>query len=94
MPKSEGMGAAVAHSISPELVLVCPELREHALRLLPAIDPDELFAVAPRTAIATAHRPRLLVALAVYLTGAVFVGALRATALTAVIVAAAFILSW
>ena len=88
------MGAAVAHSISPELALVCPELRLHALSLLPTIDPDELFAVAPRAVVATQQRPRFLVALAVYLTGAVFVGVLRATALTAVIVAAAFILSW
>jgi len=37
------MGAALAHAISPELALVSPELREHALRLLPAIDPDALF---------------------------------------------------
>ena len=43
------MGAAAeAHSISPELVLVSPELREHALRLLPALDPDALFEVAHR----------------------------------------------
>ena len=41
------MGAAVAHPISPELVLVCPELREHALTLLPALDPEELFSVEP-----------------------------------------------
>ena len=46
------MGAAVAHPISPELVLVCPELREHALTLLPAVDPEELFAVEPRPAAA------------------------------------------
>ena len=45
-------GAAVAHPISPELVLVCPELREHALTLLPAVDPEELFAVEPRPAAA------------------------------------------
>ena len=51
------MGAAVAHPISPELVLVCPELREHALTLLPAVDPEELFAVEPRRATATAPRP-------------------------------------
>jgi len=41
------MGAAVAHEISPELVLVCPELRAHALTLLPTLDPDELFTVQP-----------------------------------------------
>lgn len=39
------MGAAVAQEISPELVLVCPELRAHALTLLPTVDPDELFTV-------------------------------------------------
>jgi hypothetical protein len=51
------MGAAVAHPISPELVLVCPDLREHALTLLPAVDPEELFAVEPRPAAAPAPRP-------------------------------------
>ena len=45
-----GMGVAVAHEISPELVLVCPELRAHALTLLPTLDPDELFAVEPAPA--------------------------------------------
>jgi hypothetical protein len=56
------MGAAVAHHpISPELVLVCPELREQALTLLPAVDPDELFAVEPRPAAEPAQeRPRLV----------------------------------
>ena len=44
------MGVAVAQPVSPELVLVCPELRERALELLPAIDPDALFAVEPRPA--------------------------------------------
>ena len=39
------MGLAVAQPLSPELVLVCPELRAHALELLPARDPDVLFRV-------------------------------------------------
>ena len=99
------MGAAVAHQISPELVLVCPELREHALTLLPAVDPEELFAVAPRAPIV--EQPRLVlvepapesrtflpVALAAYFTEAIFLGALRGTAVTAVIVVLAFALSW
>jgi hypothetical protein len=43
------MGSA-AQPLSPELVLVCPELRAHALELLPALDPDALFDVAPRPA--------------------------------------------
>ena len=99
------MGAAVAHQISPELVLVCPELREHALTLLPAVDPEELFAVEPRAPIV--EQPRLVlvepapesrtflpVALAAYFTEAIFLGALRGTAVTAVIVVLAFALSW
>jgi hypothetical protein len=105
------MGAAVAHPISPELVLVCPELREHALTLLPTLDPDELFAVEPRRPTVepsrptqVPERPRLVlveperrapmpVALAAYLTEALFLGALRGAALTAVIVVIAFVLS-
>jgi hypothetical protein len=58
MPKTRGMGAAVAHEISPELALVCPELRAHALTLLPTVDPDELFAVEPAPA-PLPQRPRL-----------------------------------
>jgi hypothetical protein len=105
------MGAAVAHPISPELVLVCPELREHALTLLPTLDPDELFAVEPRRPAVepsrptqVPERPRLVlveperrtpmpVALAAYLTEALFLGALRGAALTAVIFVIAFVLS-
>ena len=112
------MGAAVAHEISPELVLVCPELRAHALTLLPALDPDELFAVRPapaRRATAVAQvvepprlvlvepepiaaveperRPSLPVALAAYTTEALFLGAVRGAALTAVIAAVAFVLA-
>ena len=52
-----GMGAAVAHEISPELVLVCPELRAHALTLLPTLDPDELFAIAPARPVEPAPAP-------------------------------------
>lgn len=44
------MGLAAAQPLSPELVLVCPELRAHALELLPARDPDALFHVDPRPA--------------------------------------------
>ena len=98
------MGGAVAHPISPELVLVCPELREHALTLLPTVDPDELFVVERRAPVVH-ERPQLVlvepepraplpVALAAYLTEAVLIGVLRAAALTAVIVMAAFALSW
>jgi hypothetical protein len=62
------MGAARAQPISPELVLVSPELREQALRLLPAFDPDALFQVdarptaplAPEPARVPLERPRLI----------------------------------
>jgi len=111
------MGAAVAHEISPELVLVCPELRAHALTLLPTVDPDELFTVEPasaqlpqppRLALVAPEpepelepeprdeaepRPPLPVALAAYTTEALFLGALRGAALTAVIAAVAFVLA-
>lgn len=100
------MGAAAAHPISPELVLVSPELREHALRLLPAIDPDALFEVDPRPAPPPElhERPRLVlveperrtplpVALAAYATEAVVLGALRAAGLTAAIMVVAFLLA-
>ena len=117
------MGAAVAHEISPELVLVCPELREQALTALPTLDPDELFTVEPapaplpqpRLALVepetepeteaepeprpeprgevVEHRPPLPVALAAYTTEALFLGAVRGAALTAVIAAVAFVLA-
>ena len=111
------MGAAVAHPISPELVLVCPELREHALTLLPAVDPEELFAVEPRPAAApppvaapVPERPQLALvepepiaeperraplplALVAYITEAIFLGAMRGAALTALIVVLAFVLA-
>jgi hypothetical protein len=54
------MGAAVAHVISPELALVCPELRAHALNLLPALDPDALFTIAPSPPARIAEPPRLV----------------------------------
>lgn len=115
------MGAAVAHEISPELVLVCPELREHALTLLPTLDPEELFTVEPAPAPVTQprlafvepepepepepestmpeprgeveRRPPLPVALAAYTTEALFLGAVRGAALTAVIAGVAFVLA-
>jgi hypothetical protein len=98
------MGVAVAHPISPELVLVCPELREHALTLLPAVDPDELFTVEPRPPAQIHERPRLVlveqerraplpVALAAYMTEALFLGAIRGAALTAAIAVIAFLLA-
>jgi hypothetical protein len=119
--------AAEAQPISPELVLVSPELREHALRLLPALDPDALFAVAPAPAVPSPEprrqpnrqpqpqlrfdhdreleRPRLVlvepepapprlpVAVAVYATEAIVLGAVRAAGLTVAITLLAFLLA-
>ena len=127
------MGAAAeALTISPELVLVSPELREHALRLLPALDPEALFAVPPRPPaqpgpliLAAAPEPapapelrralehdreppprlvlvepqqrqpppRLPVAVALYATEALVLGAVRAAGLTAAIALVAFLLA-
>lgn len=119
------MGPAVAQEISPELVLVCPELRAHALTILPAVDPDELFVVEPAPVTlkpeppaSVLERPRLVlaeperidepkpialveqerraplpVALAVYTTEALLLGAVRGAALTAAIAVIAFILA-
>jgi hypothetical protein len=42
-------------------VLVCPELREHALEQLPPLDPDALFAVDRRPAPPHVERPRPVV---------------------------------
>lgn len=113
------MGAAAeARSISPELVLVSPELREHALGLLPALDPDALFVVPPRPAAPPPPalersrgidhvreptrlvlvepepaQPRLPVAVAVYTTEALFLGAVRGAGLTAAVTILAFLLA-
>jgi hypothetical protein len=108
------MGAAVAHEISPELVLVCPELRAHALTLLPTLDPDELFTVQPAPPprlvvvqpprpvpvepprplpVAPERRAPLPVALAVYTTEALLLGAVRGAALIAAIAIVAFVLA-
>jgi len=39
---------ATAPPVSPELALVCPDLHEQALALLPTVDPDALFRRVPR----------------------------------------------
>jgi hypothetical protein len=85
------MGATAAQPISPELVLVCPELRGQALELLPTLDPDALFAVEREPAV---EHVSFRVAIAAYATEALVLGALRGVIVTAVIAAAAFFLSW
>lgn len=93
------MRTAVAEPISPELVLVSPDLRELALARLPVPDPDALFRVGahgrPQLALLSTAEPRppLPVAVAAYAVEALVVGALRGGAMIAVIAAAAFVLA-
>ena len=93
------MSAAVAQPISPELVLVSPDLRERALASLPVPDPDALFRVVPhlqpRLAIVppAPPRPPLPVAVAAYVAEALLLGAVRGAAMVAAIAAAAFVLA-
>ena len=56
--ETSGVGVAAAQPLSPELVLVCPELRERALAQLPPRDPDALFAVDRPLAGQPVGRPR------------------------------------
>jgi len=77
--------------LSPELALICPELRARALALLPAIDPNALFAVAPRPRVEVVPLP---VAFAAYAAEAVLLMALRGAALTTVIAVASFLVAW
>ena len=96
------------HEISPELVLVSPDLRESALGRLPSIDPDDLFRTEPRPRAEPRRRaeprpraepepepapPSLPKAVAAYAAAALFYGAIRAAVMFAVIVIAAFLLA-
>jgi hypothetical protein len=81
----------VAEPISPELVMVSPELRESALDALPAIDAEALFVVAPRSAPEAGRS--FPVAFAAYVGEALLFGALRGVVLFALIVVAAFLLA-
>jgi hypothetical protein len=86
----------MAEPLSPELVLVSPDLRERALGSLPDLDPDALFVIPPRPAPSPPVEPRperLPVALAAYTAEAVVWGALRGVAMFAVIAATAFLLA-
>ena len=82
------------HEISPELVLVSPDLRESALGDLPSFDPDALFRVSPSARVEHDPPPASLPkAVAAYAAAALFYGAIRAAIMFAVIVIAAFLLS-
>jgi hypothetical protein len=91
VPKTRLMAA---EPLSPELVLVSPDLRERARSSLPTIDPDALFVVAPRPApVVEEPEGRRSVALAAYTVEALLWGTLRGVAMFAVIAAAAFLLA-
>jgi hypothetical protein len=81
VPKSSVMTAAASQQLSPELVLVSPDLRATALESLPAIDPDALFVVEPRPAPAPPAPEPL------------FLGAIRGALLFLVIAVAVFLLT-
>jgi hypothetical protein len=103
------VGVAAAQPLSPELVLVCPELRERALAQLAPRDPAALFDVEPLPVPRRVERPRLLlpppptprpeprhplpVAVAAYATEALLVGAVRGAALVSAIGVAAYVLA-
>ncbi|MBA2462831.1 MAG: hypothetical protein H0V45_13885 [Actinobacteria bacterium] len=78
--------------ISPELALVCPQLRRQWLTALPDIDPDALFRVArprqlARASVAAAEPPvPFLLAAAVY-TGTSIAASVVRGAVTLVVVA-------
>lgn len=80
-----------ANPLSPELALICPELRAHALVLLPAIDPNALFAVAPRPRVKVVPLP---VAFAAYAAEAVLRMALHGVVMTTVVAVASFLVAW
>jgi hypothetical protein len=93
------MATAVAQArsagLSPELVLVAPDLRDRALANLPVRDPDALFRVAPRPQLPAAEpQPPLPIAVAAYAAEAVVLGAIRGGAMVGVVAAAAFVLAW
>ena len=107
--ETSGVGVAVAQPLSPELVLVCPELRERALTQLPPIDPDALFQVERRPVVRAVAgsplliaepprvglrpRPPLPVAVAAYATEALLFGAVRGAALVTAVGVAAYVLA-
>jgi hypothetical protein len=82
--------------ISPELVLVSPDLRGRALEELPARDPEALFVVAPRAPLAPPRvepRAPLPMAIAAYVMEALFLGAVRGALMFLAIAVAAFLLA-
>jgi hypothetical protein len=89
------MAVAVAPRLSPELVLVSPDLRERAVASLPARDPDALFRVVPRPQPPRVEpQPPLPLAVAAYAAEAVVFGAIRGGVMVGAVAAASFVLAW
>ncbi len=97
IPTSEGVSIAVSQPVSPELALVCPELRRQWIARLPEIDPDALFLVRPHrpaTAVAPAEAAvPLLLAAAVYTGSTIAVSLVRGAVTMAVVALVALILT-
>lgn len=55
MPIKRSMHAAAAEPISPELVLVCPELREHAFEAAQHVQTHPVIAHASRSYVLAVH---------------------------------------
>jgi len=81
---------ALAEPISPELALVCPELRERALALLP--DPRPFRPAEPAADAQPEPLPPLAVGLVVYVAARATATAVEGALLAAFIVALALLL--
>lgn len=90
------MATAVAPRLSPELVLVSPDLRERALASLPVRDPEALFHVAHRPQLVPSAEPHppLPLAVAAYAAEALVLGAIRGGVMIGGVAAASFALAW
>jgi hypothetical protein len=85
-------------AISPELALVCPELRREWVAALPERDPDALFRVVrpslPRVAVRPPDPPvPMLVAAAAYTASSMLVSAVGGALTVALVVAVTLILT-
>jgi len=86
-------------AISPELALVCPELRERWRASLPSIDADELFRVVrparpAAVAVASPEPPvPILIAVAAYAATSIVVSAVRGAVTAGVVAALTLILT-
>ena len=95
-PSAAPVSAELA--ISPELALVCPELRRQWVAALPERDPDALFRVVRPTLPSVAIRPSdppvpMLVAAAAYAASSMVVSAVGGAMTVALVAAVTLILT-